>query len=75
MSVDADTVRRIAHLARIAVAESEVENLKGELNAMLATYLPASGQVGAGGPEQAESAADAMAARVRSFIVDIEESI
>jgi aspartyl-tRNA(Asn)/glutamyl-tRNA(Gln) amidotransferase subunit C len=36
MSVDADTVRRIAHLARIAVAEEEVENLKGELNAILA---------------------------------------
>jgi aspartyl-tRNA(Asn)/glutamyl-tRNA(Gln) amidotransferase subunit C len=36
MSVDADTVRRIAHLARIAVAEDEVEHLKHELNAMLA---------------------------------------
>jgi aspartyl-tRNA(Asn)/glutamyl-tRNA(Gln) amidotransferase subunit C len=36
MSVDADTVRRIAHLARIAVAEEEVEHLKGELNAILA---------------------------------------
>jgi aspartyl-tRNA(Asn)/glutamyl-tRNA(Gln) amidotransferase subunit C len=33
MSVD---VRRIAHLARIAVADEEVEHLKGELNAMLA---------------------------------------
>jgi aspartyl-tRNA(Asn)/glutamyl-tRNA(Gln) amidotransferase subunit C len=36
MSVDADTVRRIAKLARIAVAEHEVEHLRGELNAMLA---------------------------------------
>jgi aspartyl-tRNA(Asn)/glutamyl-tRNA(Gln) amidotransferase subunit C len=36
MSVDAATVRRIAHLARIAVAEEEVEHLKGELNAILA---------------------------------------
>ena len=35
MAVDANTVRRIAHLARIAVAEDEVEHLKGELNAML----------------------------------------
>jgi aspartyl-tRNA(Asn)/glutamyl-tRNA(Gln) amidotransferase subunit C len=34
--VDAQTVRRIAHLARIAVAEEEIEHLKGELNAMLA---------------------------------------
>jgi aspartyl-tRNA(Asn)/glutamyl-tRNA(Gln) amidotransferase subunit C len=36
MSVDADTVRRVAHLARIAVAAEEVENLKVELNAILA---------------------------------------
>ncbi len=36
MSVDADTIRRVAHLARIAVADDEVENLKGELNAILA---------------------------------------
>ena len=36
MSVDAATVRRIAHLARIAVADDEVEHLKGELNAILA---------------------------------------
>jgi aspartyl-tRNA(Asn)/glutamyl-tRNA(Gln) amidotransferase subunit C len=36
MSVDAATVRRIAHLARIAVADEEVGHLQGELNAMLA---------------------------------------
>ncbi len=36
MSVDDATVRRIAHLARIAVADDEVEHLKGELNAILA---------------------------------------
>jgi aspartyl-tRNA(Asn)/glutamyl-tRNA(Gln) amidotransferase subunit C len=36
MSVDAKTVRRIAHLARIKVDESEVEQLQGELNAILA---------------------------------------
>lgn len=36
MSVDATTVRRIAHLARIAVAEDEIEHLQGELNAILA---------------------------------------
>jgi aspartyl-tRNA(Asn)/glutamyl-tRNA(Gln) amidotransferase subunit C len=35
MSVDADTVRRIARLARIAVAEDEVEHLKDDINAML----------------------------------------
>ncbi len=36
MSVDAHTVRRIAHLARIAIADEEVEHLQGELNAILA---------------------------------------
>ena len=36
MSVDAATVRRIAHLARIAVADDEVDHLQGELNAILA---------------------------------------
>jgi len=36
MSVDADTVRHIARLARIAVADDEVEDLAGELNSILA---------------------------------------
>jgi aspartyl-tRNA(Asn)/glutamyl-tRNA(Gln) amidotransferase subunit C len=36
MSVDAGTVRRVAHLARIAVAEDEIANLQSELNAILA---------------------------------------
>jgi aspartyl-tRNA(Asn)/glutamyl-tRNA(Gln) amidotransferase subunit C len=36
MSVDSDTVRRVARLARIAVADEEVEPLRGELNAILA---------------------------------------
>jgi aspartyl-tRNA(Asn)/glutamyl-tRNA(Gln) amidotransferase subunit C len=31
-----ETVRRIAHLARIAVADDEIEHLKGELNTILA---------------------------------------
>ena len=36
MSVDETTVRRIAHLARIAVTDEEVGPLQGELNAILA---------------------------------------
>ncbi len=36
MSVDTATVRRIAHLARIAVGDGEVEHLRGEINAILA---------------------------------------
>ena len=38
MSVDAETVRRVAHLARIAVADDEVEQLRAELNAILAFF-------------------------------------
>jgi aspartyl-tRNA(Asn)/glutamyl-tRNA(Gln) amidotransferase subunit C len=36
MSVDQTTVRRIAHLARIAVGDDEVSHLQSELNAILA---------------------------------------
>ena len=35
MSVDTDTVKRVAHLARIAVTEAEAEALKGDLNTIL----------------------------------------
>jgi aspartyl-tRNA(Asn)/glutamyl-tRNA(Gln) amidotransferase subunit C len=38
MSVDIDTVRRVAHLARIAIAEEELAPLQGELNAILAFF-------------------------------------
>ena len=36
MSVDTATVRRIAHLARIAVKDDEAKHLEGELNDILA---------------------------------------
>ena len=35
MSVDDATVRRIAHLARIAVKDDEVAHLRGEINGIL----------------------------------------
>ena len=35
MSVDQATVRRIAHLARIAVNDDDAERMTGELNAIL----------------------------------------
>jgi aspartyl-tRNA(Asn)/glutamyl-tRNA(Gln) amidotransferase subunit C len=50
MSVDADIVRRIAHLARIAVAEDEVEHLRDELNAILA-FVEQLGEVNVDGVE------------------------
>jgi aspartyl-tRNA(Asn)/glutamyl-tRNA(Gln) amidotransferase subunit C len=50
MSVDRDTVRRVAHLARIAVAEGELEGLRGELNAILA-FVEQLAEVDAAGVE------------------------
>ena len=35
MSVDSNTVKRVAHLARISVSDAEAEALRGELNAIL----------------------------------------
>jgi aspartyl-tRNA(Asn)/glutamyl-tRNA(Gln) amidotransferase subunit C len=36
MSIDAETIRRVARLARIAVREDEIAHLQGEVNAVLA---------------------------------------
>lgn len=36
MSIDIDTARKVAHLARIAVPESDLPKLAGELSAVLA---------------------------------------
>jgi len=67
MSVDAATVRRIAHLARIAVAEDEIEHLRGELNAMLA-FVEQLGEVNIDGVEPMTSVTP-MAMKMRADIV------
>jgi len=50
MSVDAETVRRVAQLARIALADEEVAHLQGELNAILA-FVEQLAEVDVGGVE------------------------
>lgn len=50
MSVDTETVRRVARLARIAVAADEVEPLRGELNVILA-FVEQLGEVNVEGIE------------------------
>jgi aspartyl-tRNA(Asn)/glutamyl-tRNA(Gln) amidotransferase subunit C len=50
MSVDQDTVRRIARLARIAIADEDVPHLQGELNAILA-FVEQLNEVDVGGVE------------------------
>ena len=48
--IDAVTVRRIAHLARVAVADEEVEHLRGEINAIL-TFVEQLSEVDVAGVE------------------------
>jgi aspartyl-tRNA(Asn)/glutamyl-tRNA(Gln) amidotransferase subunit C len=69
MSVDADTVRRIAHLARIAVAEDEVEHLKDELNAMLA-FVEQLGEVKVDGVEPMTSVTPMTMKKRRDAVTD-----
>ena len=68
MFVDADTVRRVAHLARISVAEDEVENLRGELNAILA-FVEQLGEVNVEGVEPMTSVTP-MAMKMREDVVN-----
>lgn len=56
MSVDAATVRRIAHLARIAVEDGEIEHLQNELNAILG-WVEQLGEVNVDGVEPMTSVA------------------
>jgi aspartyl-tRNA(Asn)/glutamyl-tRNA(Gln) amidotransferase subunit C len=50
MSVDQAAVRRIAHLARIAVSDAEVPHLQGEINAIL-SFVEELGEVDVEGVE------------------------
>lgn len=67
MSVDAATVRRIAHLARIAVADHEIEHLRGEINNMLA-FVEQLNEVNVDGVEPTASVED-MKLKMREDVV------
>ena len=76
MSVDADTVRRVAHLARVAVADDEVAALQGELNAILA-FVEQLGEVNVAGVDPMTSVTP-MAMKMRTDAVtdgDIPDAI
>ncbi|MFD2678392.1 Asp-tRNA(Asn)/Glu-tRNA(Gln) amidotransferase subunit GatC [Camelimonas lactis] len=64
MSVDATTVRRIAHLSRIAVSDADVPHLEDELNSILA-FVEQLGQIDVSGVEPLTSAM-AMTMRLRA---------
>ena len=50
MSVDIATVKRVAHLARIAVSDEDAERMTGELNAILG-FVAQLDEVDVGGVE------------------------
>ena len=68
MSVDQTTVRRIARLARIAVTESDVPHLQGELNAIL-QFVEQLNEVDVSGVEPMTSVTP-MAMKKRQDVVD-----
>jgi aspartyl-tRNA(Asn)/glutamyl-tRNA(Gln) amidotransferase subunit C len=67
MSVDLKTVRRIAHLARIAVADDDLPHLQGELNAIL-TFVEQLNEVDVTGIEPMTSVTP-MTLRMREDVV------
>lgn len=71
MSVDQATVRRIAHLARIAVAGEEVPHLQGEINAIL-SFVEALGAVDVTGVEPMTSVIPMVLQRREDVVTDGE---
>jgi aspartyl-tRNA(Asn)/glutamyl-tRNA(Gln) amidotransferase subunit C len=71
MSVDQATVRRIAHLARIAVADNEVPHLQGEINAIL-SFVEALGAVDVTGVEPMTSVIPMTLRRREDVVTDGE---
>ncbi|KQS63380.1 glutamyl-tRNA amidotransferase [Rhizobium sp. Leaf371] len=67
MSVDLATVKRVAHLARIAVSEDDANRMTGELNAILG-FVEQLGEVDVSGVEPMTSVTP-MAMKKREDIV------
>jgi aspartyl-tRNA(Asn)/glutamyl-tRNA(Gln) amidotransferase subunit C len=67
MSVDLQTVKRVAHLARIAVTEEEATQMAGELNAILG-FVEQLGEVDVSGVEPMTSVMP-LAMRQRADVV------
>lgn len=69
MSVDQQTVRRIARLARIAVADEDVPHLQGELNAIL-SFVERLGEVDVAGVEPMTSVTPMAMKKRRDGVAD-----
>jgi len=57
MSVDAETVKRVAHLARVAIDDADAERLTGELNAIIG-FVEQLGEVDVAGVEPMTAVVD-----------------
>ena len=68
MSVDLATVKRVAHLARIAVPEADLPKLQGEINAILG-FVEQLNEVDVSGVEPLTSVMP-MAMKQRDDVVD-----
>ncbi|TPE50512.1 Asp-tRNA(Asn)/Glu-tRNA(Gln) amidotransferase subunit GatC [Amaricoccus solimangrovi] len=68
MSIDKETARRVAHLARIEVAEADLEPLATELSAILG-FMEQLGEVDISGIEPMTSVTP-MAAPMRADVVN-----
>jgi len=69
MSVDQQTVRRIARLARIAVEDEDVPHLQGELNAIL-TFVEQLNEVDVEGVEPMTSVTPMAMKKRRDGVTD-----
>ncbi len=69
MSVDITTVRRVAHLARIKVADADAARLVGELNGIL-TFVEQLGEVDVDGVEPMTSVGDHTLPRRADVVTD-----
>ena len=67
MSVDITTVKRVAHLARIAISDDDAERMTGEINNMLG-FVAQLDEVDGGGVEPMTSAMP-MKMRLRDDVV------
>lgn len=69
MSIDIDTARKVAHLARIAVPESDLPKLAGELSAVLA-FMEQLNEVDVAGIEPMTSVTPMRLARRADVVTD-----
>ena len=69
MSVDTETVRRVAHLARLKMGEDELERLKGDMNAILG-FVEQLGEVDVEGVEPMTSVVEAQLKRREDVVTN-----